>query len=239
MTLPVLSLLIVMPFAGALVAGLMKDPAMSRRVGVSVALGTLFLALGIVSNFDPSVRGPQILELALDLGPAGSRPLLAMDALSAPLLPLTALLTLGVVVAAPRSQVNQDGIAAVLSMTGATLGLMLSRNIGLLAIFWLGTLLPGMVRVARLPDPHARIPLSRSFGVFLFGTSAPLMGVVWWLGELAWRSRLSAPLDLDEIATLQLPIGSQWLVLVLLMFAVAVRKGVFPFHSWLPLFAER
>src|SRR5690606_15773541 len=97
--------------------------------------------------------GP-IAELALDLGSLGRAPLLLLDGLSAPWVVATALLALVVLAATPRALLNRENVIATLCTAAATEGVLLSRNIGLTALFWILAMIPGAVLVVRAHGAH-------------------------------------------------------------------------------------
>ncbi len=229
--------LVLVSFVGALLAAFVRPYERARLVAIVSALLLLGLSLGIALGFDPA-RGWQGTELALDLGMFGERPLVAVDGVASLLVPLTALLTLSVLVSAPRAQLDRGSLVAVLASAGMLFGFISSRNAGLLAAFWIGTIGVGLVRVLSHPDRRVRRRVTRAYAIFLAGACLPILVAVVVLANEGFRAGLDAPLDLDSLAALELPLSTQWLLFGLIVATALARNAVVPFHSWMPLFVE-
>ena len=253
--------IVVAPLVGALLA----LAAPRREHAQQIALVAALVALVLTGACVIGLRDGAIAALALDLGGLGRAPLLLLDGLSAPWVVATPLLALVVLAATPRAMLNRENVIATLSTAAATEGVLLSRNVGLTALFWLLALVPGAVLVARAHGAHGAkrsdgIPTSavrrgrdavtqrsdrsdrshaRTYAVLAIGASLPMIGGAILLARAGLAAGLEAPLDLDALSTLELPLGAQALPFALLLAAVAIRMGLFPFHAWLPPLAQR
>lgn len=160
---------------------------------------------------------------------------LAVDGLTAVLLPLTAALSLGALLALPRAQVDSTSAADVLFIAGCVQGVILSMDLGLLTLFWGLSLVPFWSALSSLPSR----PLRRLFLATAWSHAMPLLCAATALAFAGAAAGLSAPLDLAGLTQLQkthaLPAWIGWLVL----FSALSRMGIFPFHAWVPAAIER
>jgi NADH-quinone oxidoreductase subunit M len=224
--------IVVAPLVGALLALAAPRREHAQQIALGAALGALLLtgacALGL--------RDGAIAELAPDLGWLGRAPLLMLDGLSAPWVVATPLLALVVLAATPRALLNRENVIATLSTAAATEGVLLSRNVGLTALFWILALVPGAILVVRA---HGDRSHARTYAVLAIGASVPMIAGAILLARAGIGAGLEAPLDLDALSTLDIPLGAQALPFAFLLAAVAIRMGLFPFHAWLPPLAQR
>lgn len=205
-----------------------------QKIAVATAISALALAL--VSALPLVTSGASTDAIAPDLGLLGRAPLLRLDGLSFPWVVAAPLLALVVLAATPRALLARANIVATLATAAATEGVLLSRNAGLTALFWVLALVPGAILVLRDKADRSH---AKTYGVLTVGASIPMIGAVVLLAQAGARAGLDAPLDLDALAGLSLPIGEQALPFALALAAVAIRMGLFPFHVWLPPLAQR
>lgn len=225
--------IVLVPAIGALVALMAPRREVVLRIAVVAAASSVFLSLAGVWR-SIAVDGA-VIGLAPDLGPLGDAPLLVLDGLSAPWVVATGVLAVAVLAATPARNLRRANIIATLATAAATEGVLLSENVALTGLFWVLALVPGAILVVRHPDrAHAR-----TYAVLAIGASAPMIGALVLLGRAGIEHGLAAPLDLDALATIRLPLAAQTLPLLSILAGVAVRMGLFPFHSWLPPLMQR
>src|SRR5512139_1894271 len=110
----------------------MKMPNLARRAAiVSVAV---LLVFACVVCFVPSV-------LPWERSP--------IHGVNAVLLPLTIAITLAVLIAAPRAELDRRAVVGMLLVLGSTLGALVSTNVFVLLFFWSISLVPLRVGVVR------------------------------------------------------------------------------------------
>jgi NADH-quinone oxidoreductase subunit M len=235
---PLLSLLVLLPaLAGALV--LRTDEAVrARRLALGATALSLLLGLVALARVHPAGAALQLDETLFRVPGLGLRWRLGVDGLSALLLPLTSLVALCIVAAAPRPALERGQLAAVLFTESATLGIFCARDLALLLLFWVARLVPGALLILR-GEPTVRARLGRTYAIFLLGGTVPLALVVGALGVLGFRAHAHAPFDLLEAAARGVPPAWQTLLFALLVFAVAMRMALVPFHTWLPELVAR
>jgi NADH-quinone oxidoreductase subunit M len=188
--LPWTELCVALPLVGAAAVGLVRDPVAAGRWTLGFSLATFACA------FVPWV--------ALSQGVPGGA-LLAVDGLSAPFLPLVALLHLLVVLATARVKLNRMSLGGHLAAEALRLGTFAAAPTapGLLVLFLaLGTI-PPFYEIRRRGGPTRVYAIHMGlFVVLLTGGWLAVEGGVPGLGG------------------------------VLLLFAVLVRSGTVPAHLW-------
>ena len=95
---PILTALIVLPVAGALVMALVKNDANARRLAAMFAAAELLLSLLMAFGFVPGVAGMQYVERAAWMPSLGVGYTVGVDGISMLFVPLTALLAFLVLV---------------------------------------------------------------------------------------------------------------------------------------------
>lgn len=192
----------------------------ARWMGIAVAALLVPIAFVIfVSSARELLTTPSIRALAVRS--------VAVDDLSAVLLPLVTSLTLAVLIASPKSDLDGASVRAVLLAEGATLGVLVSANTILLALFWTLSYVPMLIgdRHPRSPA-HARTSRRATYMAIGFG-------VLPFVGALVAGTLVPPPADGVPMSALA------YAAPVLLLIACTARMGIFPFHSWIPVLLER
>jgi NADH-quinone oxidoreductase subunit M len=238
-SLPLLSLLVVLPALGAGVLRWVRQPEHQRRVALGVAALTLALTVGAVLLFQSGVPGIQLHESWFRVPGLGLEYRMGVDGMSVLALALTALLTLGLVAAGPRQSLDRSTLGALLLTESMTLGVFCAEDLALMTVFFLATLVPTGVLLSRevRAPPDARTP--RTFRVYMIAGTLPLLVATGLVGMLGWRAGVEAPFGLTELSARGLPAAWHLPLFALWMLAVCVRMAVVPFHSWLPVLMSR
>jgi len=208
MALPWLQLAILAPLIGALWAGRLRDPDIARRhslVACSLALVAALAAWINFASLDGAVAADRWDLYALRTG----SPLLTIDALSAPLVPVGALFLLLVVLATPRTKLRRVSFAWILLSEAILLATFCCQQpwviVGLLAA---GTV-PPWAGLRSFPGSRRVYAIHMLLFVALLGGGQTLLTLY----------AISSPLHL--------------LGIVLLTAAVLVRSGIVPVHCWM------
>ncbi|AKT36741.1 complex I subunit 4 family protein [Chondromyces crocatus] len=229
----VLSALILSPLLGALLVARAprRESAFQRAVVASaVTLLLAFVPLLLFREGRVEALGPRLpfVRAGLHLG---------LDGYSVVLPPLVAGMQLALLVAGRRAVLDRQKLGAMLVTASATLAVLCARDLALFGVAWVATLLPGERLIAK---QESRDPLlRRTYRIFLFGGSAPLLLGIGLIAWLAGRQGGSAIFDLDELQRVGLPAGWQPVIFALLGMAVLMRRAAVPFHGWLPVLLER
>ena len=207
---PWLAFVLVLP---ALVAGASLLPIeveRLRRLAVGSAIGTVAAALVIAMS--PGLRGASI-RTSLLTGAAGGEALVRIDTLSALLIPFGASLWLLTVAVTPRASLDRGGLRRTALATLITLVSFLTESAVLLVLLSMASV---WTFLSALPSQvHQR--QRRIVAVYLGGSTALFAAGV---ALLIWPG---AQGTFAETA-------GMWLIVV----AALVRKGIFPFHAWVP-----
>ena len=197
------------PLLAAAAISRVRDADAARKWCVGVAGIALVCTVGAWIDFawplpSGSTTGPRAFAW-----PAGMPGFLSMDTLSAPLLPLTALLYLLTAIATLRTKVRRFSFAWSLFSLGVTLAtLACSEPWGIIGLLAAGV-------VPRYLELRARKKPTRVYLLHMV-LFVLLMIVGWAFVEIEGRQRTH----------------SLWAVIPLLA-SVLIRSGVIPFHCWI------
>ena len=205
-----LAVLVALP---ALVSGasyLRVDVERLRRLAVASAIAMLLAAL--VIPLSPPLRGFSIHTSALTRAPEGED-LIRIDTLSGALLPFAAGLWLLTVAVTPRAALDRRGLRRTALATLLTVMSFLTESAVVLLLLSVASV--GMF-LSALADPAHRHQ-RRVVAVYL-GASTLLfaVGVALLVGPGVQNTTIEAV--------------AMWLIVV----AALVRKGIVPFHAWVP-----
>lgn len=191
-----------------------------RRFAVVCAGVLVVLAaqpLFVASLADVALTWPRALasspRLGLLLGPS----IVRTDALSEILIPLSAMLWLLSIAVTPHSRLDRAGIRRTATSTLLVLLAFATKSPLLLAILWVASGVPYLQALAA-PE-HRR---AREVALRYLGASMVLFAV---------GIALSVAAPEQSVA--------QRVGMMLVLVAALIRKGIFPFHAWIPEVYER
>jgi len=195
--------------AGAQLAGRRCHPRLPAGWSLAASLAAaLTLAWGWRSGPGREVLlGPQL---------AGGS-LVHLDGLTAILLPLVAIVTLAIVLVAPRRAVTVGGVTRLLIGATLTAALMTTAHPVALVVLWAASLVPTWLSTRATPGGR---PTARVYAIMMIAGSVLFaVGVALMAADPPWAPAAGAT-----------GAAGGWLVAV----AVMIRKGIVPFHSWYP-----
>ena len=185
-----------------------------RRLAVASAVAMLFATLAIPLSplIDFSIR------TAAFTGAAGGERLVRVDTLSTVLLPFAAGLWLLTVAVTPRAALDRSGLRRTALATLLTLASFLTESAVALVVLWAASV---WTFLSALDDPDHRYQ-RRVVAVYL-GASTLLFagGVALLVGPGVGDARLES--------------AGMWLIAA----GALVRKGIVPFHAWVPEVFDR
>ncbi|HEX9035772.1 MAG TPA: NADH-quinone oxidoreductase subunit M [Ktedonobacterales bacterium] len=235
--IPLLSVIVAVPFVGAAVALILPRRAVWGW-SIAVALIGLALTLALIPQFSSAAPAYQFVEREPWLPELGVSYSLGIDGLSVFLLALNGLLTLVALIAAPATLAMGDRAKAygalMLALSGAMQGVFVATNLFLFYIFWELMLVPAYLLVGMFGGPR-RAYAAIKFVIFTAaGSLLMLVGII-WVG-LVTTSTAGIPftLDLPTLIGETAPPGAQPILFFAFMAAFAVKAGLFPLHSWAP-----
>jgi NADH-quinone oxidoreductase subunit M len=242
--LPCLSVLIFLPLAAAGVLAFLRNARAARRFALAAASLELLLALGLFAVFDFGSAKMQLLERLPWIPSLNIDYAVGVDGLSVLFLPLTAFLTLAVMVAswtAVQTRVRLY-LALLLLLESSTLGVFCAIDLALFFLFWELTLVPIFFLVSLWGIGPQRRHAAVKYTLFMLTGGVPLLfGIV--LLALNHAGQLAIPLpgglSFNYLTLLQMPVGEEprTAIFLLLFLGFAVKAPLFPFHTWLPTVA--
>lgn len=238
---PLLTSLIFLPLTAGLLLLFLHDERLSRTLAFSAALLELGLSLVLWTRFDFDTAGMQWVERHDWIASLRIQYLVGVDGVSLLFLPLTALLTVAVILASWTSVQHQARLyyALLLALEGITIGIYCALDLGLFFLFWELTLPPLFFLISLWGIGPQRRYAASQYILFMLAGGVPLLfGFILLALNHARETGLSAPagLSFDYLNLLEtpIPLELQSVVFLLLFFGFAVKAPLFPFHVWLP-----
>ncbi|HED03176.1 MAG TPA: NADH-quinone oxidoreductase subunit M [Candidatus Fraserbacteria bacterium] len=238
MSFPILSLIVFLPAAGALLIGLLDrgQERLIRTVALVASLSVFALAVVLFFAYDGARGGMQFVEQAPWVPQLGIGYHLGLDGISLLLLLLTGFIVPLALLApweAITERVKTFSIMVLLLET-AVIGVFLSLDLVLFYVFWESMLIPMYFIIGIWGTPKAG-PAALKFLLYT------MAGSVFMLIAIIALYFLSGPLGgrSFDLITLQNLTPGWSLALQVPLFlaftiAFAVKVPLWPFHSWLP-----
>jgi len=240
-TLPILTILIFLPLAGALAVFLLgKRSTLCRGAALAVSLGELVLA-GALCAFAPSVSsggrfpGFFLVEDCPWIERFGIRYTLGMDGISLLMVLLTAFLALLAVLSSRKSITERVGPyhALLLLAEAGIMGVFLSLDLFLFYLFWEVMLIPLFFLICSWGGGRRVVAAMRFFLYTIGGSLLMLLAIIGlYLAHGSATGRYSFALP-DLLHTPLDPGLACWLFAAFLL-AFAVKAPILPVHGWLP-----
>ncbi|MCS6811425.1 MAG: NADH-quinone oxidoreductase subunit M [Tepidimonas sp.] len=201
-----------------------------RWVALVGALLGLAVTVPLVTGFDSSSAAMQFVEKALWIERFQVHYHLGIDGISLWLIPLTAFITVIVVLAGWEvitERVNQY-MGAFLILSGLMIGVFAALDAMLFYIFFEATLIPMYIIIGIWGGPNK---IYAAFKFFLY----TLLGSLLMLVALLYLYNVSGgSFDLATWWALPLPAGVQTALFFAFFAAFAVKVPMWPVHTWLP-----
>lgn len=230
MGFPVLSLIVLLPLAGALLLLWLKDELQIKRLALLVTTLDLALTLKLLVDFDPHTHLMQFSEKyqwipALDIHYA-----LGVDGISVLFVFLSAFLGWICVLASWRAieQHVKGFMCALLVMQALMLGVFCAMDLFLFFIFWEAMLIP-MYLIIGVWGGDNRIYAAFKFFLYTLAGS-----VLFLVGMIVLYFEGGQSFDIPTLMTQKYPFTVQFWVFIAFFIAFAIKVPMFPFHTWLP-----
>ena len=232
-SLPYLSLAIWLPIVfGALILFVGRDekPGLTRWLSLFGAIVSFLATLPLISNFDNAAHGMQFVESAPWIGQFNIFYSLAVDGLSLWFIPLTAFITVIVVISA--WEVIEKRVAqymgAFLILSGLMIGVFCAMDGLLFYFFFEATLIP-MFIIIGIWGGENRVYASFKFFLYTFlGSLLTLVAIIYLYNASGGSFNI---LDWHK---LPLTMREQTFIFLAFLAAFAVKVPMFPVHTWLP-----
>lgn len=214
--LPWIELCILVPLLGALVVSRFREPLQSHFCGVTFSIITFVLALGSWIDF-MLMKASEAQDRFHLVSRLIGHELFQLDEISAPLLPLAALLFLLTTLATVRSKARRFSFFWTLLSESILLATFSCEEPWLLiSLLTLATIPPFFELLAR----HRSTTMYAAYMTLFVGC---LIG--------GWSVVVAEGDSPKQVHTLY--------AIVPLLMAVLIRTGIAPFHSWVPDFFEK
>jgi NADH-quinone oxidoreductase subunit M len=232
-TLPYLSLSIWLPMLfGVLILAVGRDrnAGFTRVLSLVGAVISFLPTIPLITNFSNVAHGPQFVEKAAWIERFNIMYYLGIDGLSLWFVPLTAFITVIVVIAA--WEVITERVAqymgSFLLLSGLMIGVFCALDGLLFYFFFEATLIPMFIIIGVFGGPNRVYAAFKFFLYTFFGSLLTLIAIIYLYNKaggsfdiLAWHA---LPLTLHE----------QILIFIAFLMAFAVKVPMWPVHTWLP-----
>lgn len=230
---PLLSLSIWLPIAfGVVVLALGRDksPGFVRTLSLIGSLLSFAVTLPIIDGFSNTAHGMQFVESFSWISRFNAFYALGVDGISMWLVPLTAFITVIVVIAA--WEVIEKNVAqymgAFLILSGLMIGVFCATDGLLFYVFFEATLIPMYIIVGVWGGPNRVYAAFKFFLYTLLGSLLTLVAIIY----LYLKSGSS--FNIQTWHQLPLTLHEQIMLFVAFLMAFAVKVPMWPVHTWLP-----
>jgi NADH-quinone oxidoreductase subunit M len=225
-----LSLLIWVPILGGLaVVALGERERVARWLALLVSLCTLALCAPLYTGFHNGTADFQFIERMPWIPAFHAQYYLGVDGISAPLILLTALMTVPVVIAGWSVIEKRPAqyFAAFLIMEGLMIGVFAALDSLLFYFFWEAMLIPMFVIIGVWGGPR-RVYATLKFFLYTF------LGSVLMLVALIYLYLKAGDYTIAAFQQLPLSLTAQRWIFLAFLLAFAVKVPMWPVHTWLP-----
>ncbi len=233
MTMGLLSLAIWLPIAfGALLLAIGRDdkPGMVRGVALIGSVASFLITLPLISGFNSKTASLQFVEKVQWIDRFNVNYHLGVDGLSVWFVPLTAFITVIVVISA--WEVITERVAqymgAFLILSGLMVGVFSAADGLLFYVFFEATLIPMYIIIGIWGGPRRVYAAFKFFLYTLLGSLLMLVALVY----LYFKS--GGSFDILTWHKLPLPLSAQALLFFAFFAAFSVKVPMWPVHTWLP-----
>jgi NADH-quinone oxidoreductase subunit M len=230
---PWLSLAIWIPVAAGLfilATGRDRSAALVKTVALAGSLLGLLVTIPLLTQFDPAQAGLQFVEKAVWIERLNAHYHLGVDGISVWFVPLTAFMTVLVVIAGwdvIEHRVAQYN-AAFLILSGLMIGVFAAADGLLFYVFFEATLIPMYIIIGIWGGPRR---VYAAFKFFLYTLAGSLLMLVAFV-YLYYTA--GASFDLAAWHKLKIPLEAQILLFLAFFASFAVKVPMWPVHTWLP-----
>ncbi len=215
--------------AVVLAFGKQEQAKMVRWIALIGAVIGLLVTLPLYQGFQLGTSAMQFVEKASWIPRFGIHYYLGVDGISFWFVPLTAFMTVIVVIASWESiteRVNQY-MGAFLILSGLMIGVFSALDGLLFYVFFEATLIPMYLIIGIWGGPNRIYAAFKFFLYTLMGSLLTLVAVIYLYNQ-------SGSFDILAWHKLSLNMTEQTLIFFAFFAAFAVKVPMFPFHTWLP-----
>lgn len=235
-SIPVLTLIMLAPMAGALVILILPrdKPEIVKMVAASATFFSLALSFFVVAGYDRAVGGFQFTEQSPWIPDLGMGYHVGVDGFSAPMLLLTAIVAFCAVLVSWRQDDRPNQFFSFLLMLiGGVFGSFMSLDVFLFLIFYELVLFPVYVLIAGWGSKN-REYAAMKLTIYLFvGSLVAIVGllVVYFAGGGTFDF-VKLQQNVAALPAVQLDQIRPWFVAIFVGFGVLA--SIWPLHNWSP-----
>lgn len=228
-----LSVAIWLPIAfGAvlLAIGRSENAAVSRWIALVGAIAGFLVTLPLITGFDTTTAAMQFVENLSWISRFNVRYHLGVDGISMWFVPLTAFITVIVVIAAWEVITDRahQYLGAFLILSGLMIGVFAALDGLLFYVFFEATLIPMYIIIGIWGGPRRVYAAFKFFLYTLLGSLLMLIALTY----LYFKS--GGSFDIQTWHKLPLPMNAQTLLFFAFFAAFSVKVPMWPVHTWLP-----
>ena len=235
-TMPLLSMVIFLPLAGAALLALMdrENGELLRGAALAVTVLDFFISLPLYFQFQ-STHEMQFVEKRLWIEAFGANYYVGIDGISLFMVLLTTL-TCAVCAAAIWTAVDKhlkEFLISMLILETGMIGVFCALDFFLFYVFWEVMLIPMYFLIGVWGGPRRVYAAVKFFLYTMFGSVLMLMAII-WLYYHHGQATGEYTLDILKYHWVALePTAQLWLFMAFFL-AFAIKVPMFPFHTWLP-----
>jgi NADH-quinone oxidoreductase subunit M len=239
MPFPILTSLIALPIAGALLLFAVGDEArheaLIQRMALVVSVLVFAEALLLWMRFNPAAADFQFVERHAWIPAFGITYAVGVDGISLLLVVLTGFLT-PIALLSSWSSIHKKTRAfcmAMLLLESAMIGVFLSLDLFLFYVFWDAMLIP-MYFLIGIWGYDRRVYAAVKFLLYTMAGSVLMLLAILGLAVLHRTATGLYSFDLQALYALDVPASLQFWFFLAFALAFAIKVPLFPLHTWLP-----
>jgi len=227
---PILSVLIFLPLAGALLLLFVKNDELCRKLALGITSIVGLLSLRLLSGFDKTTAQFQFVEHKTWIEAFNINYTVGVDGISILLILLTTII-MPFCVLASWSYIKtrvQAFMICLLIMETSMIGVFVALDFVLFYILWEAMLIPMYLLIGIWGGPRKIYASVKFFLYTLSGSILLLVGILWlytvndysfFIPDMMWKDY---------------PLTAQIYLFLAFFLAFAIKVPMFPFHTWLP-----
>lgn len=236
--IPILSLVIFFPLAGAIVLLFINNENFKalRWVTLIFSLVEFVISLPLFFAFNTKTAEMQFVEDWPWVQSYGISYKLGIDGISLLLVLLTTFLTVLCILSSWKAitfRVKEYMISFLFLETGMV-GALVALDLILFYVFWEVMLIPMYLLIGVWGDPKRRIYAAIKFFLFTMAGSVLMLVAILILYFMNLKATGKPTFDVLELYKFGVPVGAQYWLFAAFALAFAIKVPMFPFHTWLP-----
>jgi NADH-quinone oxidoreductase subunit M len=236
--IPILSLLIFFPLAGAIVLLFIKKENLGALRGITLVFSLIefIFSLPLFFSFNAKTAEMQFVEDWWWVQSYGISYKIGIDGISLLLVLLTTFLTVLCILCSWRAitfRVKEYMISFLFLETGMV-GALVSLDLILFYVFWEVMLIPMYLLIGVWGDPKRRIYAAIKFFLFTMAGSVLMLVAILILYFINLKATGKPSFDIFDLYQLGIPVWQQHWLFAAFALAFAIKVPMFPFHTWLP-----